>query len=89
MSIQLHGHYQDGVIYPDRPLPLADGAEVEVAITVRRGNGESLPTPPDLDRPAAPTISSVELQSRLDQFAVSVGSLPPDFSRADIYRDRD
>jgi hypothetical protein len=40
-------------------------------------------------RPKSPRFTSEELRQRLQKHAVSVGTLPPDFSREDIYSDHD
>lgn len=86
----MHAIYRAGVILPDQPLPLTDGAAIDVIVTpsvVPKGSvgAESAANA----RPLAPSISIEELQSRIERFAVSVDSLPIDFSRGDIYQDHD
>lgn len=81
MNIHLHAKYRAGAIHPDKLLNLPDGAAIDVIITAAgRSNGA---------RPPAPRFSAEELLERLERHGVSVGSLPADFSRADIYQDRD
>lgn len=85
MSIYLHAKYKAGVIHPDQPLALPDDSEIELVVTAVAlpANGQSRA------RPAAPKFSAEELFARLENHAVSVGALPADFSRADIYHDHD
>jgi hypothetical protein len=85
MSVPIHGKYKAGVIHPDRPLNLPENADVELLVTAVKqpANGQTIV------RPLAPQFTADELQARLDRHAVSVGTLPADFSRVDIYRDHD
>jgi len=89
MTIHVHATYRAGVIHPDQPLELPDNTEVDLTVVpVAAENGAS--TAADtVVRPPAPRISVEELRDRLAKYAVSVEPLPPDFSRADIYRDHD
>jgi hypothetical protein len=86
MSIHIHGTYKSGVIYPEQPLALPDDTKISIVVT---------PTPEQpsaevpREQPAAPRISREELEERIARYGVSVGSLPPDFSRDDIYSDHD
>lgn len=90
MSIHLHGIYKAGVILPDQPLPLPEGAAIDVTVTLTQPTqGSPQAEVFEILQPSVPSISPEELQARIDQFAVAVGSLPVDFSRADIYQDHD
>jgi hypothetical protein len=40
-------------------------------------------------RPRSPRFTAEQLEALIDKYSVSVGSLPEDFSRADIYREHD
>ena len=85
MSIQIHAKYKAGVIHPDQPLGLPDNTEVELVVTAvaMPANGQRCA------RPTTPRFSAEELRAMLDRHAVSVGTLPTEFSRSDIYEDHD
>ncbi len=88
MTIQIHATYRAGAIHPDQPLQLPDNTEVDVIVVpLVAENGESGEA--EAVRPPAPRITVEEMRERLAKYAVSVPPLPPDFSRADIYRDHD
>jgi predicted DNA-binding antitoxin AbrB/MazE fold protein len=90
MSIHVHAMYREGVIYPDQPLSLPENTEVELTVVPVSGRRESQrAASAEARRPAAPRFSAADLAARLNRHAVSVGALPNDFSRADIYRDHD
>jgi hypothetical protein len=40
-------------------------------------------------RPQSPKLTPEEFDAILDKYSIAVGSLPPDFSREDIYQDHD
>jgi hypothetical protein len=85
MSIHVHAIYKAGLIHPDRPLGLPENTEVDLMVMPSHGNHRnSLES-----RPTIPRFSPAELRDRLSRHAVSVGTLPTDFSRADIYQDHD
>lgn len=88
MTINVHATYRDGLIHPAVPLNLPDNTPVEVTIVASNGNVSTLPET-DPPRPVAPRISVEELRSLLAKHAVTIGTLPADFSRADIYSDHD
>lgn len=88
MTINVHATYRDGLIHPAVPLNLPDNTPVEVTIVANDANTEALAVT-DPPRPAAPRITVDELRSLLAKHAVTVGTLPVDFSRADIYSDHD
>ena len=87
--IHVHATYKAGLIHPDQPLNLPDNTPVDVTIVANtRDRGSSLGDS-EPQRPSSPRITVEELRALLDKYAVSVGSLPADFSRADIYQDHD
>ena len=82
MSIHVHAIYKAGVIHPDRPLELPENTEVDLMVMPSHGNlRNSLAS-----RPTDLRISPAEFAARLSRYAVSVASLPAEFSRADICR---
>jgi hypothetical protein len=90
MTIKVDATYRAGVIHPDQPLGLPDNTEVN-AVVVPVGDGKKHPQREDIRaiRPKAPRFTAEELDAVLDRHSVSVGSLPVDFSREDIYQDHD
>jgi hypothetical protein len=90
MTIQFQAMYRDGAIYPDQPLALPDNTAVQVVV-VPASDPSKRPTREEIEamRPKAPRFTAEELNARLDKYSVSVGSLPVDFSREDIYSDHD
>jgi len=70
-------------------LGLPDDASIDLTVVPATGGTVAGDHSNGNRRPAAPTFSAAELAARLSRHAVSVGSLPIDFSRADIYRDHD
>ena len=89
MSIHIHGTYKAGVIYPEQPLALPDDTKVELVVTTSPVGEPDTNTAERAPSSDAPRISNEELEDRLRRFGVSVGTLPVDFSRADIYDDHD
>jgi predicted DNA-binding antitoxin AbrB/MazE fold protein len=90
MSIHVLATYRNGVIEPDHPLNLADHTKLEVVvIPVIAGQGSTSAEETAALRPGSPQISPAEVRDLITRYAVSVGSLPHDFSRDDIYRDHD
>jgi hypothetical protein len=87
MPIDIDATYRDGAIHPDTPLNLPDNTPVRVHVVPKPVRIAE--TQEESVRPPAPRISVEELRERLAKYAVSVEPLPPDFSRADIYRDHD
>jgi hypothetical protein len=92
MTIHTHATYRDGAIHPDQPLGLPDNTEVNVVIVPVENQGGK-PTEQQLDiaaiHPKSPKITPEEFDAIISKHSVSVGSLPPDFSREDIYSDHD
>ena len=89
MAIQVNGTYRAGVIHPDQPLGLPDNTEVQVVVVPMPNAIPSDSQSIESLRPKSPRFTSEELLKRLAEYAVDVGTLPPDFSREDIYSDHD
>lgn len=91
MTIQVHATYRAGAIHPDEPLGLPENTEVNVIVVPVAASTPVTPQPDDLDaiRPKSPKMTSQEFREMIAKNAVRVGSLPPDFSREDIYSDHD
>jgi hypothetical protein len=92
MTIHVHATYRDGAIYPDQPLALPENTEVDVVVVpVAKTCSSPAGQQPDIDaiRPRSPKITSDEFRALIAKHAVRVGSLPPDFSRENIYSDHD
>jgi hypothetical protein len=90
MTIQFHATYRAGAIHPDEPLALPENTEVNVVV-VPVGDVKKRAEREDIEaiRPKAPRFTADELRERIAKSAVRVGSLPPVFSREDIYSDHD
>lgn len=71
MTTTVRAVYQNGVLRPDRPLPLADGETVEVTVA---------PAPTDEDD----VIRRVQAAKSLDEFLDVLKSLPPDDGGYDV-----
>jgi hypothetical protein len=89
MTIDIDATYRDGALHPEAPLNLPENTPVRVHVVPKPGLSpksavESRPLPPK-----SPRITSEEFRERIAKYAVRVGSLPPDFSREDIYSDHD
>lgn len=80
--------YRDGAFYPTMPISLPENTRVEVRLPTE---ARKLRTPEEMlaARPQSPRFTSEELRERIAKFGVRVGTLPPDFSREDIYSDHD
>lgn len=89
MSIQIEATYRDGVIHPDQPLDLPDNTPVSVVVPVVKAQAKLTREEIIAMRPKSPKITVEEFRERIAKYAVHVGSLPPDFSREDIYSDHD
>jgi hypothetical protein len=89
MSIQVDATYHDGVIRPDQPLALPNNTPLHVVVVPRTPGRQMSRDEIEAIRPKSPRFTSEELRQRLQKHAVSVGTLPPDFSREDIYSDHD
>jgi hypothetical protein len=96
MAIETDGSYRDGAIYPSQPLPLPENTPVRVVVVPKTAATVTPPSPFPTTRedilairPKSPRFTPEELDALIDKNHVSVGSLPSDFSRADIYSDHD
>jgi predicted DNA-binding antitoxin AbrB/MazE fold protein len=80
--------YRDGAFYPTMPISLPENTRVEVRLPTE---ARKLRTPEEMldARPRSPKITSEEFRARIAKYAIRVGTLPADFSRADIYSDHD
>jgi hypothetical protein len=94
MTIDIDATYRDGAIHPDTPLNLPNDTPVRVRVVAKPDVFPPIPFPTTREeilaiRPKSPRITSEEFRARIAKYAVSVGSLPSDFSREDIYSDHD
>jgi hypothetical protein len=90
MTLQFHATYRAGAIHPDQPLGLPDNTQVNVTVVpVSDIDKRGMVAEIELVSPEAPRFTADELRERLGRSPVRVGSLPPDFSREDIYNDHD
>lgn len=80
MSEQIDAIYDHGVLRPLAPLALPDKSRVKVTVDAQ-STGESV------DETTAD--KGVDFDAELDPLLFDGPSLPPDFSRADIYADHD
>jgi hypothetical protein len=88
MTIQ--ATYRDGAFYPDQPLSLPENTPAQVVVAAQPAEQEKLSREEIIAmRPKSPKITPEEFEALIKKHSVSVGSLPPDFSRADIYSDHD
>lgn len=76
--------YRDGAFYPVHPISLPENTRVEVSVPAELSREEIIAM-----RPKSPRFTSEELRERIAKHGVRVGTLPPDFSREDIYSDHD
>jgi|SRR5688572_18804451 hypothetical protein len=100
MTIDIDATYRDGAIHPEVPLNLPDNTPVRVrvvpnpAVVAKAAVFPPIPFPKTREeiiaiRPKSPKFTAEQLQELIDKYSVSVGSLPEDFSRADIYSEHD
>ena len=94
MSIEFDATYRDGSLHPDQPLHLPENTPVRVWVRPRPPGTLPVPFPTNREevlalRPQSPRITPEEFDAIIDKYSVSVGSLPENFSRADIYSDHD
>jgi hypothetical protein len=89
MTIDINATYRDGAIYPETPLNLPNNVPVRVRVLAKDDISPLTKEQIAFLRPTSPRITSEEFRARIAKYAVSVGSLPPDFSREDIYSDHD
>ena len=88
MTIDIDATYRDGAIHPDVPLNLPENTPVRVRVVPKPAPSMTREEILAI-RPKSPRFTAEELRERLAKHAVSVGTLPPDFSREDIYSEHD
>jgi hypothetical protein len=74
MSLEFDATYRDGALYPAAPLSLPDNTPVRVTVAVT---------------PQHPAMTLELFDTLVQKHRFSAPPLPADFSRADIYIDRD
>jgi hypothetical protein len=86
MTIHANATYRDGALHLAQPLMLPENASVVVTITPTAAQPKA-----DIEaiRPKSPKLTPEEFDAIISKNAVHVGTLPPDFSREDIYSDHD
>lgn len=105
MSLEFDATYRSGAIVPNQPLALPENTPVHVVVVEKAASasddkpsgvafkGQSLRglTREQIIalRPKSPKLTPEEFDAIIDKYSVSVGSLPADFSREDIYSDHD
>ena len=89
MSIQFDATYRDGAIHPAKPLALPENTEIRVLIVPRPKQPPGVEVEIDAMRPTSPKMSPEEFDELVSRHSISIGSLPADFSREDIYQDHD
>ena len=89
MSIHIEATYRDGMIHPNQPLDLPDNTPVSVVVPVVKSQSKLTREEIITMRPKSPKITVEEFRERIKKYAVHVGTLPPDFTREDIYSDQD
>jgi hypothetical protein len=101
MSIEIDATYRSGAIYPEQPLALPENTPVRVVVVEKAASAAPSEKPRGVSlkgltreqiialRPKAPKFTGDELRELIAKHSVSVGSLPADFSREDIYSDHD
>ncbi len=94
MTIDIDAIYRDGAIHPDIPLNLPENTPVRVRVVPKPAVFPPIPFPTTREeilaiRPISPRITAEEFEALVKKYSVSVGSLPENFSREDIYSDHD
>jgi hypothetical protein len=94
MTIDIDATYRDGAIHPDVPLNLPDNTPLHVRVVAKPAGLLPDPFPTKREevlaiRPKSPRVTAEEFEALVEKYSVSVGSLPVDFSREDIYSDHD
>lgn len=94
MNIDVNATYRDGALYPETPLGLPENTPVRVHVVPQAA--DFLPDPFPITReevialrPQSPRITVEEFNALVEKYSVSVGTLPENFSREDIYSDHD
>jgi hypothetical protein len=86
--------YGGGAIHPDAPLNLPANTPVRVFVVPKEAAFSPISFPKTREevlaiRPKSPRFTAEQLNELIAKYSMSVGSLPEDFSRADIYSDHD
>ena len=94
MPIDIDATYRDGALHPETPLNLPENTPVRVRVVPKPTAAAPVPFPKTREeilaiRPKAPRFTAEQLDALLEKYSVSVGSLPADFLREDIYSDHD
>lgn len=94
MTIDIDATYRDGALHPETPLNLPENTPVRVRVVPKPAVFPPVPFPKTREeilaiRPKSPRITAEEFEALIKKHSVSVGSLPVDFSREDIYSDHD
>lgn len=94
MSIDVNATYRDGALHPDTPLGLPENTLVRVHVMPTAAGFPPDPFPSSREeviaiRPQSPRLTVEEFNALIEKYSVSVGTLPEDFSREDIYSDHD
>jgi predicted DNA-binding antitoxin AbrB/MazE fold protein len=94
MTIDIDATYRDGALHPESPLNLPENTPVRVRVVAKPDVFPPIPFPTKREeiiaiRPKSPRITPEEFKALVEKYSVSVGSLPVDFSREDIYSDHD
>jgi hypothetical protein len=87
MTIDIDATYRDGAIHPFAPLNLPNNTPVRVRVVAGEVSGALTKEQIVALRPKSPRITPEEFDELINKHSVSVGSLPVDFSREDIYSD--
>lgn len=87
MSEPIDAIFDHGVLKPLVPLDLPDQAHVKV--TVDRGNSAAAAPGGRPNATVRESEAGGDFDAELDALLFDGPSLPPDFSRADIYADHD
>ena len=87
--VTIHAVFENGVFRPTVPVQLPESREVEFELRLVPPHSSALGSEPVFI--SRPQLSIEEFGHKLAEMAAigSVQSLPPDFSRADIYDDHD
>jgi hypothetical protein len=90
VTIEIDATYRAGAIYPNEPLALPENTPVRVVVRPQIISTQGLSRDEIIAmRPKSPRITPEEFDALIEKYSVSVGSLPADFSREDIYSDHD
>ena len=93
MNLEFEATYRDGALHPETPLNLPDNTHVHVRLEPKTAAEASVAPPAGiaagLAPPQSPRITVEEFNALVEKYSISVGALPPNFSRADIYSDHD